>query len=226
MTTVWYNSLKDNITELNASGIAVEDFDGTLNTFHTRVTNQFITFLTENINNRFADCQELLVAFSIFDYRHLPAESDPGYREYGKDKLARLSQQYGVQSHTTNNGNVVKFDPDIDSEQVVEEWMTYRRLLSTQKGDTQESIQEVIESPVYRQMFPNIVKLMSIFLCLPVSTASVERSFSSMKTIKTRLRNRLTDASLMLIAIEGPDELSDSNLNNIVDTWSVRAIPV
>ena len=54
----------------------------------------------------------------------------------------------------------------------------------------------------------------------------MDRSFSSMKTVKTHLGNRLTDASLnnlMLIAIEGPDELSDS-----VDTWSViknRAIP-
>ena len=60
MTTAWYTSLKENITELNASGITVED--------------------------RIADCQELLVA-------------DP---EYGKDKLARLCQQYGVQSETTN----------------------------------------------------------------------------------------------------------------------------
>ena len=131
----------------------MEDFDGTLNTFHTQVTNHFITFLTANINNRFADCQDLLVAFSIFDFRHLPAESDTEYREYGKDKLARLCR---VQSETTNNGNVVKFDPDIDSDQVVEERMTYRQLLSTQKGDMQESTQEVIVSPVYRQMFPKI----------------------------------------------------------------------
>ena len=97
-----------------------------------------------------------------------------------------------------------KFDSDYDSEQVVEEWMTYRWLLSTQQGDMQESIQDVIESPIYRQMF-DIVKFMSIFLCLPVSTASVEHSFLSMKNIKTWLRNRHTDASLnnlILIAIE------------------------
>ena len=94
-----------------------------------------------------------------------------GNMVYGKNKLAHLCQQYGGQPETTNNGNVVKFDPDInidpdiDSEQVVEEWMTHRRLLRAQRGDMQESIQEVIDSPAYRLMSPNIVKLMSIFLC-------------------------------------------------------------
>ena len=123
-----------------------------------------------------------------------------------------------------DNGKVVKFDPDIDSELVAEEWVTYRRLLSTQKGvrDMQEGIEEVLESPVYKQIFPSIIKLMSILLCLPVSTASVEQSFSAMKTIKTRLRNRLTDSSLgnlLKIAIEGPEKISDLDLDNIIDSY-------
>ena len=78
-------------------------------------------------------------------------------------------------------------------------------------------------SSIYTEMFPNIAKLLSILLCLPVSTASVERSFSAMKTIKTRLRNRLSDTSLshlMTIAIEGPNTLSDQDLDSIIDVWS------
>ena len=45
-------------------------------------------------------------------------------------------------------------------------------------------------------------------LTLPVGTATVERSFSQMKMIKTRLRNRLNDTNLkrlMRIAIESPE---------------------
>ena len=87
----------------------------------------------------------------------------------------------------------------------------------------QEGIEEVLESPVYKQMFPNIIKLMSILLCVPVSTASVERSFSAMKTIKTRLQNRHTDSSLgnlLKIAIEGPEKISDLDLDNIIDIWN------
>ena len=70
---------------------------------------------------------------------------------------------------------------------------------------------------------------MSIFLCLPVSTASVERSFSAMKTIKTQLRNRLLDtnlSNLMKIAIEGPDELSDSDLGDMWKSIKTRALAV
>ena len=51
-------------------------------------------------------------------------------------------------------------------------------------------------------------KLLNILLTLPVGTATVERSFSQMKLVKTRLRNRVSDinlARLMRIAIEGPD---------------------
>lgn len=84
---VWYNSLKEKIPELNTAGIAMENFDETLSSFHRRVTEPFISQLSANINSRFADCKELLVAFSLIDHRHLPAESDPTYKEYGNDKL-------------------------------------------------------------------------------------------------------------------------------------------
>ena len=52
----------------------------------------------------------------------------------------------------------------------------------------------------------------SIGLTIPVSTASVERSFSQMKLIKTHLSNALSDCSLshvMKINIEAPEVLSD-----------------
>ncbi len=60
----------------------------------------------------------------------------------------------------------------------------------------------------YNDIFPETFKLMNIILTIPIGTASVERSFSQMKMIKTRLRNRLSHGSLaqlMRIAIEGPD---------------------
>ena len=50
--------------------------------------------------------------------------------------------------------------------------------------------------------------MMNIFLVLPIGTASVERSFSHLKIIKTRLHSRLSDSSvahLMGISIEGPE---------------------
>ena len=55
--------------------------------------------------------------------------------------------------------------------------------------------------------------MVNILLSLPIGTASVERSFSQMKVMKTRPRNRLSDATLvqlMRIAIEGPDQTAVS----------------
>ena len=59
-------------------------------------------------------------------------------------------------------------------------------------------------------------------MALPVSTATVEGTFSRMTLIKTRLRNRLSDSSLehlMKIAIEGTrlrNRLSDSDLEHLM----------
>ena len=58
----------------------------------------------------------------------------------------------------------------------------------------------------YACIFPETFKIMIIFLALPTDTASVERSFSHLKMIKTRLRSRVSDcciALLMKISIEG-----------------------
>ena len=58
-----------------------------------------------------------------------------------------------------------------------------------------------------------------------VATALVERSFSQMKLIKTRLSS-LNDKSLsnlMKIALESPVELTDSNLEEIIDIWNRKS---
>ena len=63
----------------------------------------------------------------------------------------------------------------------------------------------------------------SIGLTLPVSTVSVERSFTQIKLIETRLRNPLTDGwliQLMRIAIESPDQLIEDEIEVILDFWN------
>ena len=64
-------------------------------------------------------------------------------------------------------------------------------------------------------------KMMNILLSLTIGTASVKRSFSQMKLIKTRLRNNLSDATLvqlMKIAIEGKDQTAVS-FDEILDVF-------
>ena len=62
-------------------------------------------------------------------------------------------------------------------------------------------------------------KIASIGLTLPVLTASVMRSFSQIKLIKTCLRTSFTDEMLtqiMRIAIESPEQLTE---DEIQVTW-------
>ena len=96
------------------------------------------------------------------------------------------------------------------------------------KSDKEPSLQEVKvhmeKSGAYTGIFPDMFKLLNIILVLPVGTASVERSFSQMKQIKTRLRNRLNAvnlARLMRIAVEGP-ELSSVNFDDILEVFKQK----
>ena len=80
-------------------------------------------------------------------------------------------------------------------------------------------------------MFPNFDTLAAIALSISVSTASVERSFSQMKLIKTRLHSSLSDSRLshlIEIGTESPDSLTEGNLEDIVNVWNSkhRRIPV
>ena len=81
-------------------------------------------------------------------------------------------------------------------------------------------LKELTTNSVLIAMFPNLSIIANICLSIPVGTASVERSFSQMKMIKTRLRNRLGEMSLSLlmkIAIESPKKKSDRDLEEVIN---------
>jgi hypothetical protein len=42
-------------------------------------------------------------------------------------------------------------------------------------------------------VYPLVYQLLKLAMILPVATTTVERSFSAMKIVKTRLRNRMSD---------------------------------
>ena len=61
--------------------------------------------------------------------------------------------------------------------------------------DLASQLHELVTNETLISMFPNLNTLASICLTIPIGTASVERSFSQMKMIKTRLRSRLGEKS-------------------------------
>ena len=76
-------------------------------------------------------------------------------------------------------------------------------------------------SDAYSEIFPDVYNLAKILLALAVGTATVERSFSVMKMIKTRLLSNENFTHLMRIAFEGPD-LREVNFNEILDIFKEK----
>ena len=76
--------------------------------------------------------------------------------------------------------------------------------------DSMNLLKELATSSMLVEMFPHLSDLAKVSLSIPVGTASVEQSFSQMKTVKTRPRNLHGEqnlAHLMRIAIETPEKL-------------------
>ena len=100
------------------------------------------------------------------------------------------------------------------------EWKTYCQLpIKQPKDDISMQLKELLTNDMLIALFPNLHKLATIcLLSIPISTASAEQSFSDVKLIKNRLRNRLT-VQLMKIVIESPEKRTDSDLGEIVGVW-------
>lgn len=69
-----------------------------------------------------------------------------------------------------------------------------------EKRDFLEFLSWIVEWDVMDR-FPNLVILLKIFLTLPVSVASCERSFSKLKLIKNYLRSSMSDERLCGLAM-------------------------
>ena len=54
----------------------------------------------------------------------------------------------------------------------------------------------MVTVPMAREMFSEIDKLLRLYLTIPVTTATAERSFSSLRRIKTYLRSTMTEQRL------------------------------
>jgi hypothetical protein len=204
----------------------------TFEDFRVKVALPYLSALMENIQRRFSDkIVALLSASSIFSPSLFPPKEK--LSGFGDKEIELLSAFYGNEASVEYEGVKHTSSPLLNAEDLISEWKVYRRamlqekdMMMAAKGGSQSlpTMQEVsarmMTCPFYIEIFPEIFKLIQIILCLPVGTATVERSFSQMKMVKTRLRNRLSDNSLprlMRIAI-GP-KLKSVNFEEILDIF-------
>nr|CAH7732795.1 unnamed protein product [Callosobruchus chinensis] len=75
-----------------------------------------------------------------------------------------------------------------------------------------------------KEMFPNVVVAIKIFLTMPVTVASCERSFSKLKLIKTYLRSTMGQerlSGLAILSIEG-DIARLLSYENVIKNFAMR----
>ena len=222
----WVLELLDNIDDLKTATKVTIDADKILS-FQNTIAKPLVADLKANITSRFASSNAVVSALSIFDPRKVPKQDSVSLPTYGEESVGKLIAHYGEdrEAETVDGEETVK--AAMISTEIRTEWKTFRQLLVKQPQDTTASqLKELVSNDMLKAMFPNLNKIASIGLTIPVSTASVERSFSQMKMIKTRLRNSLSDCSLshlMRIAIEAPEVLSESDLEEIVDVWQRKS---
>ncbi|XP_052767067.1 52 kDa repressor of the inhibitor of the protein kinase-like [Mya arenaria] len=70
--------------------------------------------------------------------------------------------------------------------------------------------------------YPNIRLCMMVLMCMPVSTATAERSFSTMRRVKTYLRNTMTAERLSGLELLNIYQERDINAEHVVDVFARR----
>ena len=242
----WCSQVETTLSELNSEhGVQIRYRSSTrtgcadaatMIEYRESVATPYIDSLLANITSHFTDTSvKLLVSSSIFDPSLLPSD-EALLSSYGIDQLKVLVDFYGNAVTTEFEGEKYTSPSLIDSEEVFAEWRLFKRAFAREikavvekrklaNPPTLQEVKEEMESTnAYTDIFPEIFKLLNILLTLPVGTATVERSFSQMKLVKTRLRNRVSDinlARLMRIAIEGP-ELTTINFNDILEVFKEK----
>lgn len=209
----------------------------TLESFRKAVLIPYVDKLVENIETRFSDeGVALTMAMSVFNPASIPQVDDPTFRAYGTEEIKQLAAFYGEEAEVEFQNEIFRFPPKLDRDALLSEWPVFKRalhhekeaLMSSQKltrsPSFQKNFEEIQKADAYGGIFPEMFKLCNIMLTLPVGTATVERSFSQMKNIKTRLRNRLNDSNLerlMRIAIEGP-EMKFVNFDEVLNIFKEK----
>ena len=182
----------------------------------------FLDALVANLNSRFpAADTTLLTSFTVLDPQKLPGEADLPI--YGNAELDTLCEHYGS-AKVTNDG--YELPATLDAEEVKNEWIMFKQLISKnfRSCTIQVLLQRFTDNQTLSLQYPNITKLLTIALTLPVSTVDCERGFSRHNLIKTRLRSRLLTkifSTLLKIAIDTPDiqHLNNFDFNRAFVLW-------
>lgn len=120
------------------------------------------------------------------------------------------------------------YPDDLNKEELVSEIESFKfhafEIDKSLRNATAQSTFKVIYEQHLEEIYPNITIALQIFLTLPVSVASAERSFSKLKLIKNYLRNTMKQQrlnNLSIISIEH-QRASSISFEEIIKTFAAK----
>ena len=147
--------------------------------FEISVRQAFLLKVITNLQERFLQI-EVVEAFTIFDPSGL----------LGQEVLALKKLKLLLDHYSGNGPLAINKERCIDEYTELSTFITGHAILKQCKSP-QEFAREFLCRDTLCEFFPSISKLLVHALVLPVSTTDCERCFSTMKRIKTELRNRM-----------------------------------
>ena len=155
------------------------------------------------MNHRFSEAStDLLYSIACLDPKN-------GFSNFDMDKLAHLADLYPVNFISTGRTFLSQ-----ELQSFLSDMRIDGRFFNVEDlGSLAKKMKETMKDRV----FPMVYRLVELALLLPVATASVERVFSTMKAVKTDLRNRMGDEWLndsLVVYIE--KEIFDSIDNELI----------
>jgi hypothetical protein len=162
-----------------------------LHHYRVGIFNVVLDKICAEMNHRFTEAStELLMCFSCLDPKN-------SFSRFDVNSLARLAEIYG-EDFSDHDRGVIRAQ--------LETYILHvRRHAAFADCKDIESLSQKMVQTGKHLVFPLVYKLIELALLVPVSTATVERAFSAMKTIKSKSRNRIHDDwfnNLMICYIE------------------------
>ena len=169
--------------------------------FYYRVLDCMI----EQIEQRFSqETQNLLVSFSYLQPEKLLKH---GEEQRAESSLQKLAQFYGM------NGSALKTEYSLFKES---------RRDCLQKCKTMLDVLQVLHQTGLHRVYGELYQLYRLFVTLPVTTASCERSFSKLTIVKNKLRSTTAQdrlENLMILFVEN-DITTKLNYESVIDNFA------
>ncbi|XP_060878264.1 zinc finger MYM-type protein 1-like [Metopolophium dirhodum] len=172
------NNLNDFIVTTTTSTIyePIESNKSVEDYYRTNIYYKILDSIIENLKRRISP-ESLSLAISVDKFMQLNYEGSLVFIDYYKDLL------------------------DINKLNIKSEMTVARNCINKINNDF--NIDD-LKTTIKKEIFPNIYKMLQVALTLPVSSATCERSFSTMRRIKTWVRTsmhqeRFTNLSILHI---------------------------